>query len=277
MTQGVSRRFWWTIAILRTFVFITFTDEEQKYDKRVFLDEMRTSIRNDIETDESIIETEENLDGTISANNGFSNQVARDIGADSDAAGLVLKLFAFVDIKNHRLFNLLQFTNILISYPNDSTDKENHSISTWRQGLAALWKHFIIPNINFGVENIISKGFGNSPITFGNAYGVDPSFAEGTDLLFSEMQAACTLFHKAIGAVAVKDVKFEMPIEIFLTTLENYDLIEASKKYFNTKRFDYKSEEQRKFTTTVLVSDHRKVTGYKLRLLLVNHSLSLYP
>ena len=65
-------------------------------------------------------------------------QVSQDVKPFKDDISLaVMKMSAFVNIKNHKLFDLKQFTNVFSSFLKNSEEKENHFIGTWRQDLAA--------------------------------------------------------------------------------------------------------------------------------------------
>ena len=114
-------------------------------------------------------------------------------------------MFAFVNIKNHKLFDLKRFTNVFSSFPNVPGEKENQLITTWIQGLDALWIHFIVPHIHMTLNHKISEGFGNLLGTFREFYGVDARFMESGEFAFEEMSDACVLFHKFVGAE--KDIK----------------------------------------------------------------------
>lgn len=201
MTDGVSRRLWWCICLLRTFTFVTFHNEIGLYDKEVFIDELKRELINDIAESGEFFQEEDTLDATVASTRELVKQAREDIDSFADdISAAIMKMFAFVDIKNHRLFDLKQFTNVLKSYPKNSEEKENHFISSWKQGLAALWKHFIIPHINMRVNQRISEGFGTSAETFRGFYGVDTRFIENSERTFEEMSAACMLFHEFIGA-----------------------------------------------------------------------------
>ena len=83
----------------------------------------------------------------------------------------VLKMFVFVDVKNMRLIDSNAFTKILTTYP--QIGGEAHKISSMRQGLAAMWKHLILPKL-IGVEELkvpVALGFGHSVRTQGQQYG----------------------------------------------------------------------------------------------------------
>ena len=99
MTEGVSGTLWWTFAILRTFTFIILSEEDDNYDKMMFMDEMRKSMS---------LSLKMLLASTLllPSNNVFPTKVARDINGGPDTTGLVLKMFAFVDIKRNKAIQL---------------------------------------------------------------------------------------------------------------------------------------------------------------------------
>lgn len=260
ITDAVSKRLWWTLAILRPFIYGSFHSEVGLYDKTVFMKELNLQIARDLAEEEEFGGDEDGFNHVIQNNYDLVEQANANVNAASEISAGVLKMFVFVDIKNHRLFDLRQFTNVLKTYPKDSNLKQNHSISTWRQGLAALWKHFIIPQLTLGVEKTISLGFGNSKETFVGLYGVDTRFNGASELTYTEMSTATKLFHLAIGAVEKEDIKTTPTCETQDPPMDNYDLLVAGKQYFHDNCFDFKTKEQERFTTMVLQGS-RKIVG----------------
>ena len=267
MTDGVSRRLWWTITLLRLFILSAFENEIGNYDKKVFIRELTQQITQDIDDDEEILQDEDILDENIATSTEFINQFSNEVVPVSNAAGsdnpgiLTLGMFAFVDIHHRSLFKLKYFNNMLKSFPEGRKEKEKHSISTWRQGAAALWKHFIISRVNVNVDERVASGFGHTPQTLDQSYGVDKSFTGGSDFNFIAMSTACRLFHEAIGHTFENDNKIWKPFKMADNPMDGYDLVEAGKRYFDSTDFDYKSQQQMLFTTMVLASDNRKVAG----------------
>ncbi|CAL9733903.1 hypothetical protein MOSE0_C05930 [Monosporozyma servazzii] len=183
LTEGVSRRLWWTIAILRSFAFVTFHDEIGEYDGSGVIDELYREVSDDFKMKDLLLDNEDIVNDVVFANDEFLRQVKEVISTGSNTAASVLKMFAFVDIKNHRLFELQQVRNLL--------KVTRHRTKPSYQNMSALWKTFIIPKLNLDAENSISDVV-DSRKTIGE-------LSKGRELTFSEMAAAHSLFEEATG------------------------------------------------------------------------------
>lgn len=95
----------------------------------------------------------------------------------------VMKTMLFVDVQNMSLIGYSAFKTTLVQYPNGVSLRESHKIRSLRQGLAAIWKHFIIQD---HVENVammetgIAKGFGHGLSSSRTSYGVDAEKTTGS-------------------------------------------------------------------------------------------------
>ena len=92
-----------------------------------------------------------------------------------------------------RLIDSNAFTKILTTYP--QIGGEAHKISSMRQGLAAMWKHLILPKL-IGVEGLkvpVALGFGHSVRTQGEQYGMRQT--ENTELDYYLIKKLAQIFH----------------------------------------------------------------------------------
>ncbi|CAL9735595.1 hypothetical protein MOSE0_H09670 [Monosporozyma servazzii] len=182
LTDGVSRRLWWTIAILRTFAFVTFYDEIGEYDERGVIDELYREVSDDVRKEDLALEDEDTVNDAVAASDEFLRQVKEDISTGSDTTASVPKIFAFVDIKSHRLFKLQQVRDVL--------KVTKHRTKPSYQNMSALWKTFIIPKLNLDDGNISDVIDSRDSLS---------AVSKVRELTFSEMAAAHALFQKAIG------------------------------------------------------------------------------
>ncbi|CAL9737437.1 hypothetical protein MOSE0_L11232 [Monosporozyma servazzii] len=183
LTEGVSRRLWWTIAILRTFAFVTFYEEMHMYNASGIIDVLYRAVSDDFKREDLVLEEEDTVNDVVSSKDEFLRQVREDISTGSDTAASILKMFAFVDIKDHRLFKLQQVRDVL--------KVTKHRTKPSYQNMSALWKTVIIPKLNLDVGNSISDVVDSRDSI--------SAVSKGNQLTFSEMAAAHSLFEETIG------------------------------------------------------------------------------
>ena len=270
MTDGVSRRLWWTISLLRLFVLITFPRDIKNYNRSAFIDDLAQQVTADIDDNEKILQDEDSIDENISAGTACFNKFSEEVDPVSnpaqdntlnDAGFAVMGIFLFVDFKSGTLFKLKDLNNELKCYPTNANGEKTHSISSWRQAVAALWKYFIIGNVNVKFDQRVAAGFGHSTQTLKNRYGSDDRFSDGGEFTFMAMSTATDLFHEAIGHPAQEIPLIPKQFEMSDFPMDSFELLDAGKRYFDTVTFDYKSKEQMAFTTMVMASDNRKIVG----------------
>ncbi|CAL9734175.1 hypothetical protein MOSE0_E00122 [Monosporozyma servazzii] len=183
LTEGVSRRLWWTIAILRTFAFVTFYEEMHMYNASGIIDVLYRAVSDDFKREDLVLEEEDTVNDVVSSKDEFLRQVREDISTGSDTAASILKMFAFVDIKDHRLSHLSQVRDVL--------KVTKHRTKPSYQNMSALWKTVIIPKLNLDVGNSISD-----VVDSRDSLG---AVSKSNELTFFEMAAAHSLFEEAIG------------------------------------------------------------------------------
>lgn len=117
----------------------------------------------------------------------------------------VMKTMLFVDVRNMSLIGYPAFTNTLVQYPKGVSLRESHKIRTLRQGLAAIWKHFIMQD---HVENVIvietgiAKGFGHGLSSSRTSYGVDHGRTAGNAAIGYYMaKKLCAIFQQKTNPI----------------------------------------------------------------------------
>ncbi|CAL9735190.1 hypothetical protein MOSE0_H00122 [Monosporozyma servazzii] len=134
---GVSRRLWWMIAIFQTFAIATFYNEMSLYDKRGVLDELYRDISDRCKRNDLDMHNEYHIDRVVSANDESLRQVKEDISDSSNTAASILKMFAFVDINNHRLFDETQVSDVF--------EVTTHRTKLTHRYTADVWKVIFPP------------------------------------------------------------------------------------------------------------------------------------
>lgn len=121
-----------------------------------------------------------------------------------------MKMFIFVDVVNYGLISSTSFSSTLMAYPEDQSTFKHHKFRSFRQGLVALWKHFILPNGLFSQAHneFVAKSFGHNVITHNNLYGVDRTRHIGHsgdgELDYYEAKMLCKTFHNMTSYLNLK-------------------------------------------------------------------------
>ena len=159
-----------------------------------------------------------------------------------------------------RLIDSNAFTKILTAYP--QIGGEAHKISSMRQGLAAMWKHLILPKL-IGVEELkvpVALGFGHSVRTQGEQYGMRQT--ENSELDYYLIKKLAQIFHglTRYSAVTQDKKRKREDDQDYESVGDVYDLIDAGKMLYNDASFRFKSNGQREFASMVLQSDKKMLT-----------------
>lgn len=263
LSEGVSRRLWWSVTILRTFIYVTFGEDMSKFNTSVLTRLLKEDMRQSLEEYEEFYNNEDVINEDAEEDVAIVDNII-EVGNQrrEDASRTMVRMFAFIDIKNLRLMDLKQLSNLLKCYPKMKEKKENHTIGTWRQAIAAMWKHFIRPTVETFEQSFQSNKLGNSEETFSGFYGVDRQLMDGDEMSFEQTSRACESFQKMIIAdsESLSENNVRESAHYISEIMDNYDLLESGNQYFNVDNFQFRNEEQKDFTTCVLLGT-RKVVG----------------
>lgn len=263
LDQQVSTALFWFIFILRPFVITILGDDVDRMANNIISKQYDTSVVAECDEDDE----EENDRRTLFvAAEGMQDEVTRSTETTTTGA-IVMRMFLFVDVKNMALVNPNAFNKVLLSYPSDVLLRQNLTISSMRQGLAGLWKHFILPRL--AEEDLRKQGvataFGHSARTNREMYGVhgmeDLVVTEG-QLDYYMMKKLCREFQKMTNSyIEVNMKKRTLDYSIRESDIgDAVDLIAAGSRYYNNPAFQFNSPDQMAFTTMVLTSARPMLT-----------------
>ena len=115
-----------------------------------------------------------------------------------EIGGAIFKSMVFVDVQKMTMVQRAAFSNMLLKYPSDKPMRECHKVRSLRQGLAALWRHFMASPIaeqNKVVSQEIARGFGHSMAVDAAAYGFDRARSVGPgEMPFALAKKLCRVF-----------------------------------------------------------------------------------
>lgn len=173
----------------------------------------------------------------------------------------IFKSMVFLDLKKMAMVNPSTFSNMLLQYPTATPRRESHRIMSLRQGLSALWKHFIAPSLydemqHFGQE--VARGFGHSAAIDLAAYGFDSARSVGPgEVPFASAKKLCQIFQrltKFTQECKSSVEKEDTVVEKGEGSIGDYfDICQAGAQVIDGFRF--RSMEQERFTVMVLTSD----------------------
>ena len=251
----VSADLLWFIHILRPFVVKLLRNRLGEFQSSMIVNQLSREIETEL-VDEDAENNEDEDEELFSRTERLSNAV-RNFPSLGNA---VLKMFVFVDVKNMRLVDSNAFTKILATYPQNGS--EAHKISSMRQGLAALWKHLILPKL-VSVEELkipVALGFGHSVRTQDQQYGMRPT--ESTELDYYLIKKLAQIFHDLTryGAVTQDKKRRREDDQEYSSVGDVYDLVDAGKALYGDPGFTFRSHDQREFASMVLQSDKRLLT-----------------
>lgn len=269
MDKTVTTNLLWFVYILRPFTIDLMQDKLSLFKtdmlKQKFNQEYSKTVGESFEDVPEEEEEEARRDNTYYSGNDTIEQVG------ADAGDTIMKMFLFVDVKNYRLVSSGSFTSTMKYFPKDQSVYRSHTIRSFRQGLIALWKHFIMPSgLLFDLCNkIVSNGYGHTVQTHNNNYGVDNTrhidYTSEGDLDYYHAKVLCQKF-QAMSDLNIRkrdDLDENVPTENRDDDngpaggeADVFDLIEEGKKIYGEK-FQFLSPEQEQFTSNVLLSPKR--------------------
>lgn len=186
----------------------------------------------------------------------------------------IFKSMVFLDLKKMAMVNRSTFSNMLLKYPSATPTRESHRILSLRQGLSALWKHFIAPRLydemlHLGQE--VARGFGHSVAIDLAAYGFDSARSVGPgEVPFASAKKLCQIFQRLTQSA--RECKRSVEKEGTIVAKgegsvgDYFDLCQAGAQVI--AGFSFRSVEQERFTSMVLTAIGQS-SRYRLQPLLV--------
>lgn len=264
LDQQVSLALFWFIFVLRPFTIAILGNDIERMAKDIIREQYDTAVMAECEEDN---EEEGDRRRLFVASEDLQGEVSDKATGRSTTGAIVMRMFLFVDIKNMCLVRPNAFNKVLLSYPSDVLLRQNLTISSMRQGLAGLWKHFILPRL--AQEDLRKQGvasaFGHSVRTNTEMYGVhgmeDLVVTEG-QLDYYMMKKLCREFQKMTdGHLEVNMRKRSLSKSIRESDIgDAVDLVTAGARYYNAPDFQFTSPDQMAFTTMVLTSSRPMLT-----------------
>lgn len=268
LDKVVSAQLLWFVYILRPFLVSIMQGELARFSKNILIRhcerEIEGEIMDDDEIENSAEENRQLYDYNIGANARVNN-------SEISVGNTIIKQFLFVDVKNLRLIDSNAFAKILATYPANPYLREGHRISTMRQGLAAIWKHMIMPDIGMTghLKSAIAASFGHNVATHTQLYGVhgmEDSPGDQGVFDYYTVKKLCQEFQRRTEFAVIKrdskkrnreDMESE---EDYRPAGDIYDLVDAGKKLYGDGGFEFRSALQKDFTNLVLTSERKLLT-----------------
>lgn len=275
----VSAQLFWFIYILRPFAIQLLESKISAMNTKEIIGMWKQPVESDDEP--SIQEESEEIEFNFRLHlHSRELKIQLELLSPRDRGIAVMKTMLFVDVQNMSLIGYSAFTNTLVQYPRGVSLRESHKIRTLRQGLAAIWKHFIIRDYVDNVASMetgIANGFGHGLSSSRTSYGVDNGKTAGNAAIGYYMaKKLCVIFQQRTHPILrEKDPRYftsdtgecaSASTESEMDSVgDTWDLAEvggvlmselASRNRQSQEfKFKFKSTDQLIFTSTVLQSD----------------------
>ena len=270
MDKVVTTHILWYLYILRPFTIELLDDKSTIFKtdmlKHNYIQEFSNDVEEDfLETPEAEEEEENTRELRFTAGTHTFEQMPANSTGDT-----ILKMFLFVDVLHYGLISSTSFSSTLMSFPKDQSYYKHHKLRTFRQGLVALWKHFIVPEGLLMNEHstMLSYCFGHNIKTHNNNYGVDKSrhidHIYECDLDYYHAKKLCQKFQEITNYCSIKrdsaNNEEHRPLaeEVVTDTalFDIWDVFEEGKKLYG-KNFKFLSATQHNFTLNILLCNRK--------------------
>lgn len=271
MDKVVSSQLLWFVYILRPFLVSLMQPDLAHFARSILISHCERELEGEIMDDDDLENPVEDNRELHDYSRGVN---ARINNADTTTGNSIIKQFLFVDVKNLRLVDSNAFAKILSTYPLNPYMREGHRIGTMRQGLAAIWKHMIMPDIGMTghIKSAIAASFGHNVATHTQLYGVhgmeDTPGDQGVFDYYT-VKKLCQEFQSRTAFAVVNrgskkrdrsHLEQQEEEEDYKPAGDILDLVAAGKEMYNDDGFEFRTNLQREFTGMVLTSERKLLT-----------------